>query len=142
MRVTRAIAWALVVLGVASLAYAGLQGQLDVFLVLVVPVVTGSGPAAALAMLATIAGVLGLLWTSARRMTGGPGGSRSPDPGSRPQASADSEPGERRTKGGGVILLGPIPIAWGSDRSTLGWLLVGAIVLTVAAIGLTLVLRL
>lgn len=148
MRAARLASWALLVAGLAGLAYAGLQGQLDVYLLVVVPVVAGTGPWAALGLLAAIAGLAGLFWTSATRgLQGGaaPGGSPSTrgSPG-RPSGSSDEPRGEeakRETKGGGVILLGPIPIAWGSDRSTLTWLVVAALALTLAAIGLTLVLR-
>jgi len=31
-------------------------------------------------------------------------------------------------KGGGIILIGPIPIVWGSDRSVLKWMLIIGIV--------------
>lgn len=145
MRAARLVSWSLLVAGLASLAYAGLQGDLEVFLLFVVPVVAGTGPWAALGLLAAIAGVAGLLWTAAsRRARGGapPGGG---DLGDRrregPGASGERGEGERETRGGGVILLGPIPIAWGSDQPTAGWLVVAGIVLTLAAIALTLLLR-
>lgn len=141
--------WALLVAGVASLAYAGLRGDLEVFLLVVVPVVAGTGAWASLGLLATIAGVAGLLWTSATPASAGgraPGGPAPPggfpdDRSDREHAGPQEREAERETKGGGVILLGPIPIAWGSDRRTLGWLVAAGIALTVAAIALTLVLR-
>lgn len=147
VRAARLASWALLVAGLAGLAYAGLQGQLDVYLLLVVPVVAGTGPWAALGLLAAIAGLVGLVWTSATGRIGPrapPGGSPSTrgGPDRRPEAADEprEETAERETKGGGVILLGPIPIAWGSDRSTLTWLVLAALALTLAAIGLTLVL--
>lgn len=144
----RLISWSLLVAGVASLVYAGLSGDLEVFVLVVVPVVAGTGPWAALGLLATIAGVGGLVWTGAtRRVQGrqpprGRGSPGSPQTGQAgtPEASQRAE-GEPETRGGGVILLGPIPIAWGSDRRTVGWLVVAGIVLTVAAIALTLLVR-
>lgn len=141
MRAARSLSWALLLAGLASLAYAGLRGDVEVFLVLVVPVVAGTGPWAGLGLLATIAGGAGLLWTSVS--TGAPpeGPTRGPGPGAGREPEASERRSETRTKGGGVILIGPIPIAWGSDRSTLGWLVVGGIALTLAAIGLALVMR-
>lgn len=149
VRVGRAIAWALLSFGVASLAYAGLKGDLDVFLVVIVPVVTGTGGWAAVGMLATIAGLVALFWTSANReerFTRPPPG-RGPRPPDaelepeRPSGDPNQEPSrgddaaeEAQSRGGGVILIGPIPIAWGSDRSTLGWLVLAGILLSLAAI--------
>lgn len=146
VRAARLVSWSLLLAGLASLGYAGLQGELDVYLVLVVPVVAGSGAWSALGFLATIAGIAGLFWTSAtRRMGSGAGRGPQQPPGARreeswePETSRTGEP-ERETRGGGVILIGPIPIAWGSDRSTLGWLVAAGVLLTVAAVALTFVL--
>lgn len=146
MRVARLASWIALCGGLASLVYAGLQGDLDVYLLLVVPVVTGTGPWAGLGLLAAFAGLAGLLWTSATRYTLG-----GPAPRSRDLEGRRGEPGgdARRqegsegtsTRGGGVILVGPIPIVWGSDRSTTRWLIVAGIALTVAAIVLTLLLE-
>jgi uncharacterized membrane protein len=140
MRFARLASWALLVAGLASLGYAGVNGDVDVFLVFVVPVVAASGPWAGLGLLATVAGAAGLLWTSVSSRI--PSTGRGPGSGPRPPGSEGSrETRETETRGGGVILIGPIPIAWGSDRSTLGWLVAGGIALTLAAIGLALVMR-
>lgn len=141
MTAARIASWGLLVAGLASLTYAGLQGELEVFVLLVVPVVAGSGPWAALGMLAAIAGAAGLVWTAARESArqGPPGGPAGRQAGRTEEARPEREGGHRReTKGGGVILLGPIPIAWGSDRSTLGWLVGLGLLLTLAAVALTL----
>lgn len=142
MAAARRASWLLLIAGLASVAYAGLQGNLDVYLLLVIPVVTGTGPWAGLGLLAAFAGLVGLFWTAATPagLDRGPGRPRRerPEPG-------DEEPpvGEESssTRGGGVILIGPIPIVWGSDRSTTRWLVAAGVLLTLAAIGLTLVLR-
>lgn len=144
VRLARGLSWALLVAGLAGLAYAGLAGDLEVHLVLVVPVVSGSGPAAALGGLAAIAGLIGLAWTSLPTRAR-PG--EAPRPGQRasrdrPGGPEASEPGsEAEARGGGVILLGPIPIVWGSDRSALGWLVAAGVVLTLAAVAWTLIAR-
>jgi uncharacterized protein (TIGR00304 family) len=141
VRTARALSWTLLVAGLATLVYAGLRGDLDVYLLAVIPVVAGTGPWAAVGLLAAIVGLAGLAWTSAtQRLAAGtpPDGSR---PGGEQAGGRTGDDEAMETKSGGVILLGPIPIAWGSDRPTSLALILAAIVLTGAAIGLTLVLR-
>lgn len=46
-------------------------------------------------------------------------------------SSLGKERGQEEVRGGGVIIIGPIPIVFGSDASTVKWLLVLAILLTV-----------
>jgi uncharacterized protein (TIGR00304 family) len=115
------------------LAYGALQGDVAVHLVVVVPVVTGTGPWAAGGALLAVAGAAGWLWTGARSATRrAEPGYRPPDP---PPDAAPEEPrqGEARARGGGVLLIGPIPVAWGSDRGSLVAVLVAATVLTLVA---------
>jgi len=137
MRGARLAAWMALLAGVASLAYAGLRGDLDVYLLVVVPVVTGTGAWAGMGMLVVVAGLAGLAWTSST--LGSP--PRPGTGGASPQRPEQQTREETKTRGGGVILIGPIPIAWGSDRSTTRWLVVAGLALTVAAVVLTLVLR-
>lgn len=111
------------VLGVGTLVYAGVRGELRVGLFLVVPFVVGTGPWGALGMLLLMAAaVLGVLG-AARGM-----GAMAPD-----------EAGERRVerRSGGVVLLGPIPIVWGSDRRSLAWMIAAGVALLVLAFWLT-----
>jgi uncharacterized protein (TIGR00304 family) len=135
VRAARLGAWIVLLAGLAAIGYAGLQGDLEVYLLVFVPVVAGTGPWAALGLVGVIVGLAGLFWTTASSRMTRPGEGSPREPG---RARQRPEQAERETKSGGVILLGPIPIAWGSDRSSLGWILVAAIVLTVAAIALTL----
>jgi uncharacterized membrane protein len=44
-----------------------------------------------------------------------------------------------RAKGGGVILIGPLPIVFGTDRKVVKWLMVLALTLVIALIILNLV---
>lgn len=134
MRAGRLVSWGLLVSGLATLGYAGAVGQLDVHLVVVVPVISGTGPAAALGGLATIAGLAGLFWTALPRDPPAPGRDRHR---TARAPGCDEEPPESEVRGGGVILLGPIPIAWGSDRPSLTVLVVLGVLLTLAAIAFT-----
>lgn len=128
----RLIAGAALFSGLALLAYAALQGDVSVHLVVVVPVVTGTGPWAALGGLLTVAGLAGWVWTGLAGA--GPGPRGTPPPGG--EAHAEEGPSgeqEASTRGGGVLLIGPIPVAWGTDaRSLTGVLLAAAALLLVA----------
>ena len=42
--------------------------------------------------------------------------------------------GERRVEGGGVIVIGPIPIVFGSSQRAAGWLIILAIILFLMAL--------
>jgi uncharacterized protein (TIGR00304 family) len=111
---------------VAVLAYGVAVGDLNVALVVVFPVVYGTGPVGfvgiALLMLTVFLWFAGTAraavdaaretpWT--RDAHAPPVSSRGDERGS----SWDEEPG-RRTRGGGVIMLGPIPIVFGTDKRT------------------------
>ncbi|MDW5561597.1 MAG: DUF131 domain-containing protein [Methanomassiliicoccus sp.] len=90
---------ALVLLGIVVLAWAAAAGQVSVALVLIVPVLYGTGPLVAFAALAVFAGMV-LLSLS---LFGRPGGR---------DAGITSATGKREW--GGVVLIGPIPIVFGS----------------------------
>jgi len=47
------------------------------------------------------------------------------------------EDGERRVRGGGVIVIGPVPIVFGTDKQSVKVLLVLAIVLVVLLLAFT-----
>lgn len=136
MRTGRAISLTALIAGLALLAYSGVQGDLSVHLVLVIPVISGSGPAAALGMLLAIGGLFGLFWTGMELQGPGPGPGQGPG---RPAPTAAKAAGPEATSGserrsGGIILLGPIPIAWGSGKDGLRWAVALGIVLTVLAV--------
>lgn len=56
-------------------------------------------------------------------------------------ASMLAQSGKGEVRGGGVIIVGPVPIVFGSDVSAAKWLLVLATALTLSAALLFLVLR-
>lgn len=117
------------VAGLVLLAWAALQGDVRVTLVFVVPIVTGSGPAAGLGGLLAVLGALGWLMSISPLRVSGSGRGPSGLSGSREGATGDPDgPGENQ-QAGGILLIGPIPIAWGTDRSTLLVLVVVAFLL-------------
>ena len=120
----RAAGLLLVLLGVALVAWSALQGNVRVGLFLVIPFVYGTGILPFLGFVLLAVG--GFLWLTAgfERVHAAPGWQPyAPDP---PPADRwdDARPGERRAKHGGFVLLGPIPIAWGSGTRLMPWLLV------------------
>jgi len=88
-----------IVIGAALMAYAALEGELSFALVLIVPVIYGSGPLAALAALMVFAGAalvfLSFLLAAVR-------------------AGAEPAPGRKVKEWGAVVLIGPVPIIIGS----------------------------
>lgn len=125
MRTLRALGLASLLAGGLLLAYAAMQGSVRVGLFLIVPFVYGTGLAPFLGMLLVMAGLLMLAASTFTRALPPPG--------------AEWAEGERRveSRSGGVVLLGPIPIVWGSDRRILPWMVGAGVVLLVLALLLT-----
>jgi uncharacterized protein (TIGR00304 family) len=113
--------------GLVLLAYGFSQGDVRVGLFLIIPFVYATGAAGALGMLLVMAALVLWLVGKARETT------RAMPPG----WSADMPPPERTTKSGGVVLLGPIPIVWGSDRRILPWMVAAGLALLVLGFLLT-----
>src|SRR5207244_12898185 len=90
------------------MAFAVSRGEANVYLVLVIPVIVGTGPLALLGVFLVIAGFLltFLLWPS--RLVAEPG-----DRGVSP-VSPEGAPPARRWGGG--LFLGPIPVIFVCDR--------------------------
>lgn len=142
MRTGRVVSLVALLAGLGLLAWAAVQGDLSVHLFLVVPVVSGSSAPAALGMLLAMGGLVGWVLTGFPAVTRARGPDapdarreHSPDHDRSPGADEPPHPEARReTRGGGIILLGPIPIAWGSDRESLLAVVVAAIVLILVAV--------
>lgn len=130
----------------ASLGWGALQGDLQVALLVVFPVVYGSGPWAVLGIGLLMAGFVALLLEAASGLPGGPPG-RGPGHGRDPfeggsgearESAWGEEPGEPEAesgfRGGGVVMLGPIPIVLGSDGRTT--MIVMALAVLLTALGL------
>lgn len=132
-----ALAAALLVgLGVVLLACAASLGEVTVMLVLVVPVLVGTGPWSFLGGLLLLGGLVAAFWAWASRGAPEVGGARAPEPRGRGSSAPPQLRATRRTGAGGFILVGPIPIAFGSTRALAATMLL----LALAALALVLVL--
>jgi uncharacterized protein (TIGR00304 family) len=126
---------AIFVVGIALIAAAVATGEAEVSLLLVFPVISGSS---GLFVLGTVMILLSFVVGFALMAMGQLEVSRA-DIGrigaaSRPSAKA----GE--TRYGGVVLIGPVPIAFGSDQRMALIMLVVGIVIAIVALGLLLFL--
>lgn len=127
MRRSRAVAAALLALAAALFAVAALEGDLRVGFFLFIPFVAGTGLVPFLAMLALVAAFVVFA-----------AGSFAPTPDEArarhaPPPEGDAEARPRRARSGGVVLIGPLPIVWGSDRRVLPWMVAaGALLLLLA----------
>lgn len=135
MRPLALAAAALLLAGVALLGYAAAEGDVTVALVLVFPVILGTGPWAFLGGLLLIAGVIaGFAAYSGRVLRPGPQYEYSYHAG-RGEVRTERWPEEEpppapERKAGGFVLIGPIPIAFGSTRGlAIGMLLLALLVL-------------
>ncbi|TLZ53355.1 MAG: DUF131 domain-containing protein [Methanobacteriota archaeon] len=131
VRLIRWLGPASFVAGVLTMALAVAQRQANVYLVLVIPVIVGTGPLAFLGIILVFAGFLltFLLWPS--RL--------GEDPGNRDPLPTSPEVAAPARRWGGVLFLGPFPVIFGSDpRMTRTMLLVG-LVLFLALLALTVI---
>jgi uncharacterized protein (TIGR00304 family) len=132
VRLIRWLGPASVVAGALTMAIAVAQRQANVYLVLVIPVIVGTGPLAFLGIILVFAGFLltFLLWPARF----------AEDPGNRDALPTSREGGAAPARRwGGVLFLGPIPVIFGSDpRMTRTMLLIG-IVLFLALLALTVI---
>lgn len=120
MNGVKAAALAALLAGIALLLYGGMQGDVRITLLLIVPIVHGTGLPAALGTLLLFAAMV--LWFAgtvrdARHLSEGDAG----------MPSGEARTGTRRS--GGMVLLGPIPIVWGSDGGIRRWMVLAGIVL-------------
>ncbi len=114
--------------GLAAIAYSVATGQASVSLVVIFPVFSGSS---GLFMLGVLLIVLSFFVAFAMLATLAP----SADPDQRTEAAGTTlEPTKRKTSYGGVVLIGPIPIAFGSDKNIAMAMLVIGVVLAVVLI--------
>lgn len=131
VRLIRWLGPASLVAGVLTMAIAVARRQANIYLVLIIPVIVGTGPLAFLGIILVFAGFLltFLLWPS--RFAG--------DPGNRDASPISPEGAAPTRRWGGVLFLGPIPVIFGSDpRMTRTMLLIG-VVLVLALLALTVI---
>ena len=139
MRTMRALGLASLLAGGLLVAYAAMRGDVRVGLFLIVPFVYGTGLAPFLGMLLVMAGLFMLAVSSFTGMLP-PRGAWAEDDGRAGPPAGGAASGERwqsRSRHGGVVLLGPIPIVWGSDRRILPWMVAAGAALLLLALWLT-----
>jgi uncharacterized protein (TIGR00304 family) len=118
--------------GVALIAAAVATGEADVSLVVIFPLFSGSGWMFISGVLLMIAGFVTFFFAMFSAAARGV-----PDTEPRTEVGL---PGRRpETRYGGVVLIGPVPIAFGSDRKTAMTMLVIGVVLAAVFIGLFIV---
>lgn len=133
------VALCLVAVGLVLLGWGLLAEGSQVHVVLVFPVFVLRGPlstlGAFLLFLGTLLGFFSLAWAPVERLRWGdvhpmsPQRERQPRHGEPLSRPAETPPKEKRF--GGVLLLGPIPIVFGSDVRVTAAMLILALVLTV-----------
>lgn len=130
MRRWRGLGLVLLAGAVAALSWGATKGDLQVALVFLVPVIYGTGPWGVLGVLLFM-GAVGAFAADAisevPRRPPSDRGSGFPPGGDEAGRPGSAEPGHETgsgeddggwLRGGGVIMLGPIPIVLGSDRRT------------------------
>jgi uncharacterized membrane protein len=107
------VRWAgplLLVLGALALAVAVAQGSARLFLLLVIPVVTGTG---GLFLGGVVLIALGVFFLPLALLSDQPG---APEPGTSAPPPPPLAAERPATEGGGLLLIGPVPIFFGSWR--------------------------
>lgn len=120
--------------GAALMAYAVATGAARVGFFLFVPFVSGSGLLPLLAMGLVFAAFVLYALGSARDLADHEA-ERAFE--ARPREDEPQAAPERRARSGGVVLLGPIPIVWGSDRRILPWMVAAGGLLLALGLWLT-----
>lgn len=151
MHPRRMLALVLLLAALGVLGYAFSVGQLNVALFLIFPVFYGTGFLPLLGMLLLFAAFIAWASSSFAGMRAGDyGDAYASDPPVRRYGSSgpetvdvgrghEEEKPRRRVRGGGLVMIGPIPIVFGSDRGVVKGLLILGLILTVAAVLLMLV---
>lgn len=140
MRFIRLVAPVLVVAGIAALVVGFLKNEATLNLFVIFPVITATGLWSGLGILLIIVGFLVLFFTWPASM--GDAALREPIPSSAPATSSASEPAPLGTpprRWGGVLLVGPIPVLFGSDPEMAKWMIVAGFVLLAALVVLTVI---
>lgn len=109
----------LLLLSAAALAWGVATGEVRLSLFLVFPIFSGTTALAVLSFLGIFGGIALYFWgrvreTAASARAAWAEGEREA-PGTTTPAPNPGEPGVGRARGGGIVLIGPIPIVWGSD---------------------------
>lgn len=123
-----AAALALIAAGIALLVLAAAQGDVRLFLVVIVPVITGEGAAFALGALALMAGTF-LAFIAIPLASAAPTVPAEAPPAQGPPPAGAAPEGS--SSWGGVVFIGPIPIVLGSDPGMRRFMLAAAVVMAI-----------
>jgi uncharacterized protein (TIGR00304 family) len=139
VRPLRFLGPAVLLLGLLTLAVAVSRGEANLYLIVIIPAVVGTGPLAFLGILLVFVGFFlsFFLWSAGAPPLAAASMDRpvSPMPEVPPQVSP-------RRRWGGVVFLGPIPLVFGSDPQMTRRMLVLGAVLFLALLTLTIALLL
>ncbi len=129
MRWLRWLGFALLTIGGGLIAASIVTGEGQLILILFIPVFVGSGPLGLFGILAVFIG----LFLAMASYVWSPAGLREEPEGMEPVAPPGPPPtAPTRTatkKFGGVVMIGPIPIVFGSDQRIAKWMIVLGFVL-------------
>jgi uncharacterized protein (TIGR00304 family) len=133
---------AVLVAGLLTLALAVSRGEASVYLIVIIPVVVGTGT---LALLGILLVFVGFFLTFLLGFTAPPppmaAGPVYPPMTSTPEAGSEGpSEGPRKRRWGGVVFLGPIPLVFGSDPQMTRTMLILGAILFVALLALTIAL--
>jgi len=141
MRQVRLIGLALLIAGVALIAAAVATGQGQVYLLLFIPVYVGTGALGMLGILVVFIGFFLASLGSAWRGLPVPV-APAPEPTSPPDVAVPPAATAPPAKYGGVVMLGPIPIVFGSDAQVAKWMMILGLILAGFVIASFLILSL
>jgi uncharacterized protein (TIGR00304 family) len=125
-----AIGLLMLVSGIALLAWAVSSGEAEFYLVVIIPVISGTGPVFAAGALLFMIGIMvtftGYSLRSVERMEAIEGPPpREPQGEARPPASGPPSGG---AEFGGFVFIGPVPIVFGKGQRASKWMLVASVV--------------
>jgi uncharacterized membrane protein len=138
VRPLRFLGPAVLLLGLLTLAVSVSRGEANLYLIVIIPAVVGTGPLAFLGILLVFVGffLTFLLWSAGAPLLAAP-----IEPPAIPGSEAPAQVPPRR-RWGGVVFLGPIPLVFGSDPQMTRRMLVLGAVLFLALLALTIALLL
>ena len=134
MRGPRWLGLGLLLAGAGLLAASVATGQGQVFLLVVFPVFVGTGVLGFLGVAVLFLGFVVLLFGPLLE-SAPPGTGTAPPPSTEPEAPAGAPP--TRPRYGGLVVVGPFPIAFGSDSEVAKWMLVVGLAIAIAFVAMT-----
>jgi uncharacterized protein (TIGR00304 family) len=121
----------LLICGIISLGYSVASGEGSAGVVVFIPVFFGSGLFSFIGVLCIMAAIFLAFMGFAKGTFEDVGVMESPGRGASSSQSPQGPRAQKSIKGGGVVLIGPIPIVFGSDAKTAMVLMVLAIILII-----------